>query len=144
MASFLHNIFKSEVMKAAVNLANGGHTLKVALYTSSLVAPNADDDSYSSAPYDANEVAAGGGYSTGGATLAGQAVSVDDANDRGKFDGDDVVWAASTITARYALLYDDSHASKIPIALIDFGSDKASSAGNFTIQWHTDGIILLT
>jgi hypothetical protein len=47
-------------------------------------------------------------------------------------DFSDSTWADSTITARGALIYNASKSNKA-IAVLDFGSDKTSSAGNFTV-----------
>ena len=46
----------------------------------------------------------------------------------------DAVVTASTITARGALIYNASQANKA-IAVFDFGADKSSTAGDFTIQF---------
>ena len=92
----------------------------------------------------ANEVS-GTGYTSGGAALASKAVTVDDTDDEGVFDAADTTWSTSTITARYAVLYKDTGTpSTSPIiCIIDFGSDKSSSAGNFTISWNAEGILNL-
>jgi len=87
----------------------------------------------------ANEVS-GTGYTAGGATLAGKAVTQAATT---KWDATDTTWASSTITAYHAVIYDDTVATDDLIASIDFGAAKSSSAGNFTIQWHADGIITL-
>lgn len=51
-------------------------------------------------------------------------------------------WAASTITARFAVIYDDtgSDATSALIGYIDFASDMSSSNGNFTLNWDACGI----
>ena len=88
---------------------------------------------------------AGTGYVAGGAILANTAVTRDDVNDWSKFDADDVVWASSTLTARGAIVYFDSTVAGTStlIAYVDFVADKSSSAGDFIIQWHTDGVFRL-
>ncbi|RJQ67327.1 MAG: hypothetical protein C4519_24330 [Desulfobacteraceae bacterium] len=92
----------------------------------------------------ANEVS-GDGYTAGGATLANKAVTQDNTDNEGVFDADDVTWADSTITARYAVVYKDTGTpSTSPIIqIIDFGEDKVSSAGPFTITWNAEGILNL-
>lgn len=87
----------------------------------------------------------GTGYTAGGATLANNAVTRDDVNDWSKFDSDDIVWASSTLTARGAIVYFDSTVASTStlIAYVDFVADKSSSAGDFIIQWHTDGVFRL-
>jgi hypothetical protein len=52
-------------------------------------------------------------------------------------DFSDVTWAASTITARGALIYLANGGTNPAVAVLDFGGDKTSTAGNFTIQFPT-------
>ena len=119
-------------------------TIKVALLTSSYT-PNQDTHDY----YDdvvANEVS-GTGYTTGGNTLSSKTITYDGTNNVIILDAADVTWSSSTITARYAVVYDDSGASNAAKALIgyvDFGSDQSSTNGNFTITWDSTGIVRIT
>ncbi len=48
----------------------------------------------------------------------------------------DTTWSTSTITARGALIYNSTQSNKA-VAVLDFGSDKSSSSGDFTIQFPT-------
>jgi hypothetical protein len=62
-------------------------------------------------------------------------------------DFNDTTWATATITARGALIYDSTNANKA-IAVLDFGADKTSTAGNFTVQFplqtlQTQSFVLL-
>jgi len=62
-------------------------------------------------------------------------------------DADDTTWSSSTITARYAVIYDASpatNATRPLIGYVDFGSDQSSSNGNFTITWDATGIVRIT
>jgi len=141
MASFVSNIFKSNVLTKKVNLASGGDTIKVALYDNSydLTATSVD---YSTT----NELATAGGYTQGGATLGSQTLTpVDGSSATIKFDAADTAWTSATFTAYYALLYDTTvHATDDNlICSIDFGGAKTVSAGTFTIIWDADGIITL-
>lgn len=142
MASVIYNDFKRAILAGEIDLDTGGNTIKVALVTSSY-SPNIDTHTH----YDdvTNEVANGNGYTTGGNTLASQAVTVDNTDDEGVFDASDTNWASSTITARGAVVYKDTGtASTSPlIAYVDFGSDQSSSSGNFTISWNSEGIVNL-
>lgn len=118
-------------------------TIKVALCTSAYV-PNQDTHIYFSAI--TNEVT-GTGYTTGGATLGTKTITYDAGTNVTKLDAADVIWADSTITARYAIIYDDTPATaatKPLIAYIDFGADVISSAGTFTITWDAAGITAIT
>lgn len=119
-------------------------TIKVALLTNSYT-PNQDTHDYFD---DVNTFeVTGTGYSAGGATLANKTNAYDGASNTLVLDADDVTWATSTITARYAVIYDASpaaNATKPVIAYVDFGSDVSSTAGNFVIQWDATGIVRLT
>lgn len=116
-------------------------TIKVALVTSSYTP---DQDAHDFFDDVTNEVS-GTGYSAGGASLANKAVTADNTDNEGVFDADDVTWSTSTITARGAVIYKSTGtASTSPlICYIDFGADKSSSAGNFTLQWDSEGILNL-
>ena len=87
----------------------------------------------------------GTGYTAGGAEITTKSLST-----TGRvttFDGDDVEWTSSTITAQYAVIYDATPALPADqklIALIDFGEELSSSDGTFKITWHTDGIFAIT
>jgi len=139
MADVVYNSFKSNIMNGSIDLDTD--TIKVALVTSSYT-PNAD--THQDFADVTNEVT-GTGYTAGGETLANTAVTTDTTDDEGVFDADDVTWSASTITARGAVIYKDtgSAATSLLIGFIDFTSDQASTAGDFTIQWGSEGILNL-
>ena len=119
-------------------------TIKVALFTD-VHAPDQDTDIYYDGSNGMTEVANGSGYTTGGATLANKTIAYNSSTNVVKLDADDVTWSASTITARYALIYDDSAGSNKPLlGYVDFGANQNSSAGNFTIVWDAAGILTLT
>ena len=135
MANIITNNFKEKLMEGAYNLTTD--TVKVALLTSS-ESPAAEDVTFS----DTNEVS-GTGYTAGGATLANLTVTQDDTDDEGVFDADDVTWSTSTITARYAVIYNTTVSNEI-MAYIDFTEDKSSSSADFKIEWNAEGIINLS
>lgn len=92
------------------------------------------------------EASTGTGYTAGGQALTGVAVSTVTTNDA-KFDANDVTWSASggSITAAYAILYNDTDADDPPLAFIDFGGSQSAGAGtDFKIIWNTDGIFTFT
>jgi hypothetical protein len=92
------------------------------------------------------EVANANGYTTGGATLAGVAVTTVTTNDA-KFDANDVTWSASggAITASYAILYNDTDTNDPPVAFIDFGASESAGDGtDFKIIWNASGIFTFT
>lgn len=119
-------------------------TIKVMLLTSAYT-PNQDSHDYLDDVV-ASEVT-GTGYTAGGAVLASKTVTYDAGTNTTKFDAADVTWASSSITARYAVVYDDSGASNATKPLIgyfDFVTDRASSNGDFIVRWGADGIFSVT
>jgi len=88
---------------------------------------------------DTNEIS-GTAYVAGGATLASKAVTQAATT---KFDADDVTWSTASFTAYHAVIYDVTATSNLMISL-DFGGEQTVTANDFTIQWHTDGIITIT
>ncbi len=119
-------------------------TIKVALVSSSYT-PDQDAHDYWD-DVSANEVS-GTGYTAGGATLASKTATYDAGTNVIKLDAADVTWSASTITARYAVIYDDTPATaatKPLIGYVDFVTDQSSNNGNFTITWDANGIVRVT
>ena len=123
----LTDTFLQDCLDGAHNLGNGGDTLKIALYTSSATL------GATTSAYTATNEVSGTGYTAGGATLASQAVAYDATNQVAFFDAADPAFTTATITARGALIYNNSK-SNASIAVLDFGSDFTSTAGTFTIQ----------
>lgn len=112
------------------------------MLVSSAYTPNQDTHDYLD-DVQANEVT-GTGYTAGGQALTSKTVTYDAANNVLVLDAADVTWAASTITARYAVLYNNTGASaaaKPLIGYVDLVSDQASNNGNFTIEWDASGIL---
>ena len=118
-------------------------TIKVALLTSSYT-PTHDTDDYW------NDISSfevtGTGYTTGGATLGNKSVTYTSGTNVTKFDGDDVSWTSSTITARYAVVYVATGTSSTSalIGYVDFGANQSSSSGTFSIVWDAAGIFTTT
>ena len=121
--------FKQEILVATHDFTlTTGDVFKIALYTSSATL-DATTTAYSAT----NEVA-GTGYTAGGATLTN--VTPTSSGTTGYVDFGDVTWSASTITARGALIYNSSKSNKA-VAVLDFGSDKTSTSGDFTVSFPT-------
>ena len=99
-------------------------TIKVALYTSAATL-GAGTAAYTTA----NEVV-GTGYTAGGVSLTGAAITTDGVT--ACVDFDNPTWADATIVARGALIYNASKSNRA-LAVLDFGADKTSTDGNFTI-----------
>lgn len=139
---YIYNNFKEQVMEAAFNLLTD--TIKIILVSGH----TPDIDAHTQlTDVSGDEYGAGSGYTVGGETLAGQAVTQDNANDRGVFDGTDQTWsslgALSPATPSHAIMYDDTHASDLLIAYWELGTT-ATNGGDYTLQWGATGIILLT
>jgi len=100
-------------------------TIKIALYTSS-ASLGAATTAYTTS----GEVASGGGYTTGGETLA--SASVINNGTSGCFDATDPEWTSATFTARGAMIYNDTE-SDLAIAILDFGGDFTVAGGTFKI-----------
>lgn len=77
-----------------------------------------------------DEVATAGGYTAGGILLTTPVISLDGTT--GICDFADATWPAATITARGALIYNSTKANRA-VAVLDFGSDKTSTVGDFTV-----------
>ncbi|NBT48759.1 MAG: hypothetical protein EBT07_13245 [Actinobacteria bacterium] len=117
--------FKVELLTATHNFtASTGDVFKIALYTSS-----ASLDATTTAYTTSNEVV-GTGYTAGGNTLIN--VTPTSSGTTALTDFADTTWSTATITARGAMIYNSSKSNKA-VCILDFGSDKTSTAGNFTI-----------
>lgn len=130
----------------ALRFANGSNVAadvyKVALYTSATFLASAT----TLAGVTKTEVAAGNGYTATGATLA--SVAITQVGNDAKFDANDVSWtvpAAGSLTANYAILYNDTDASDPPVLFIDFdGAQTTTDGGIFQIIWNANGIVTFT
>ena len=121
--------FKQELLTGTHNFTNSsGNTFKLALFTSS-ASLGAGTTAYSTS----NEVS-GTGYTAGGAALTN--VTPTTSSTTALTDFSDLTFSSSTITARGALIYNDSVSDKA-VLVLDFGSDKSSSSGDFTITFPT-------
>ncbi len=121
--------FGSAVIRAAVT----PDTFKLALYTSSATL-GAATTAYTTTLSD--EVSSSGtNYPQGGLTLTVSQVPTSTGT-TAWLDFDDLTFPSATLTARGALIYNSTQGNKA-VAVLDFGSDKTSTAGNFTIQFPT-------
>ena len=87
-----------------------------------------------------NEVS-GTGYTAGGESLT--SVTLTQSAGVITWDAADVTWASSTITARGAVVYDDSLTNDPLLCYIDFGADKTSSLGDFAVAFNASGVFTL-
>lgn len=122
--------FKVELMTATHNFTNGtGDTFNIALYTSSATL-GASTTAYTSS----NEVT-GTGYTAKGNTLTN--VTPTSSGTTAYTDFADTTWSSATITARGALIFNETASGDPAVAVLDFGSDQTSTNGDFTIQFPT-------
>ena len=129
--NFMCTSFKKEALQGVHNFTNGtGNTFKLALYTNS-ASFTAATTAYTSS----NEVSASGSYSAGGGALTN--VTPTTSGTTAFADFNDLTFTSATITARGALIYNDSAAGDPAVVVLDFGSDKTSTAGDFTVVFPT-------
>ena len=111
ITSTLVTSFKKELLTATHDFtASTGNTFKLALYTSSATL------GATTTAYTTTGEASGTNYTAAGANLT------------------NVTPTSSGTTARGCLIYNSSQSNKA-VASIDFGGDKTSTAGDFTIQF---------
>ena len=125
------NTFKKQLLEGDANFSNSsGDKFKIALYTSSATLNSATTSFTTS-----NQVANTGQYTSGGGLLVNQAVSLTAGVARVDFA--DRSFTGVTLTARGALIYNSSTTAGTAnraVAVLDFGADKTSTSGDFTIQ----------
>ena len=141
--------FKAELMLAVHDFRpsadTGADVFKLALYTSS-----ASLDANTTAYTSSDEVSSSGtNYTAGGGELTNigaTAVNTNASVGTGFVDFGDLTFANATITARGALIYNttpsaNSNANTAltnpAVAVLDFGSDKTATNGDFTIIFPT-------
>ena len=122
--------FKKELMTATHNFTtSSGNTFNLALYTSS-----ASLDAATTAYTTSNEVS-GSGYTAKGAALTN--VTPTTSSTTAYADFADLTFSTVSITARGAMIFNDSASGDPAVCILDFGSDKTASSGDFTIQFPT-------
>jgi hypothetical protein len=130
--------FKVEILNgihafgsAVIRASAAPDVFKLALYTSSATL-GAATTAYTTS----DEVSSSGtNYTAGGLTLTISQVPTSTGT-TAFLDFDDLTFPSATLTARGALIYNATQSNKA-VAVLDFGSDKTSTAGNFTIQFPT-------
>jgi len=123
------NTFKKELLEATHNFSNpGGNTFKLAMYTNSATLGKSTT-SFTTG----NEVSSPSGYTSGGKALVNAGTSV--ASDTAITDFSDLSFTGVTLTARGALIYNDTATGDPAVAVLDFGGDKTATSGTFTIQF---------
>ena len=128
--NFMCTSFKKELMTATHNFTNSsGNTFKLALYT------NSASFTASTTAYTTSNEVSGTGYSACGSALTN--VTPTTSSTTALTDFADLTFSSATITARGALVYNDSASGYPSVVVLDFGGDKTSTAGDFTIVFPT-------
>jgi|TARA_R110000803_G_scaffold43549_1_gene92838 hypothetical protein len=119
--------FKKELLEGTHNfLASGGNSFKLALYTNS-ASLGAATTAYTSS----GEIS-GTNYSATGAALTN--INPSSSGTTGLTSFSNLTFSTVTITARGALIYNDTNSDKA-VCVLDFGADKTATAGDFTITF---------
>ena len=136
MANALCTSWKVEILQGLHNHTSGsgggsattGNAFKIALYTSSASL------SAATTAYSATNEVSGTNYSAGGAALTN--VTPTSSSTTSFLDWADVTWSSSSITTRFALVYNSTVSNKA-VLVLDFSSEQTSSSGDLTISWPT-------
>lgn len=135
----VYNNCKEQFFKKQMDFVND--TFKLILVTGHVL--DIDNDA-AYADVSADECS-GTGYTAGGETLTGKAVTQDNVNNRGAFDANNVTWTGLDVHVagdpNYTILYDDT-ASDILVCAWEI--DTGTNGGDYTIEFHADGVLLLT
>lgn len=133
--NFMCTSFKKELLEGGHNFSlSGGDTFKLALYDNNASFTAATTD-YTAT----NEVADSGSYAAGGGTLT--RVDPTTSGTTAFTDFADLTFTSATITARGALVYNTTEGTGTgttnSVVVLDFGSDKTSTSGDFQIVFPT-------
>jgi len=125
ITSAICSSFKQEVLVGTHNFtASSGNSFKLALYTSSATLGAA------TTAFTTTGQASGTNYTSGGSALTNVTPVL--SGTTAVCDFADLTFGTATVTARGCMIYNDTQSDKA-VAIIDFGGDKTSTAGNFTV-----------
>jgi len=125
ITSAICSSFKQEVLVGTHNFtATSGNSFKLALYTSSATLGAA------TTAFTTTGQASGTNYTSGGSALTNVTPVL--SGTTAVCDFADLTFGTATVTARGCMIYNDTQSDKA-VAIIDFGGDKTSTAGNFTV-----------
>ena len=128
--NFMCTSFKVELMTATHNFTNStGNTFNIAMYD------NSASFTAATTAYTASNEVTGTAYVAKGNTLVN--VTPTSSSTTAFTDFGDSTWSSSTITARGAMIFNDDASGDPSVVILDFGSDKSSSSGDFTIVFPT-------
>jgi len=129
--NFMCTSFKQEILQAVHDFTTStGSTFKLALYDNTATL-NAATTAYTTS----GEVSASGSYTAGGGALTN--VTPTTSGTTALTDFADITFTSTTITARGALIYNDTAAGDPSVVVLDFGEDKTSTSGDFQVIFPT-------
>ena len=122
--------FKKELLEAKHNFLNsGGNTFNLALYTSRA------SFGAGPTPYTTSNEVSGTNYTAKGASLT--RVDPSTSGTTALTDFSDLTFSNVTLTARGALIFNDTASGDPSVCVLDFGADKSASSGDFTVVFPT-------
>lgn len=134
--NFMTTSFKKQLLEGAHDFrASGGDTFYMALYTNSATL-DASTTAYTTSGETTNT--SGSAYVAGGQALSN--VNPTTSGTTAFTDFADEVWTTASFTARGAMIYNTTPAhtyTNPSVLILDFGSDKTASAGDFTVIFPT-------
>lgn len=134
--NFMCTSFKQQLLEGAHDFrSSGGDVFYIALYT------NTASFTAATTAYTAtNEITntSGSVYVAGGGVLTN--ISPSSSGTTALTDFVDETWSSASFTARGAMIYNSTPAhtyTNPSVVILDFGSDKTASAGDFTVVFPT-------
>ena len=128
--NYMCTSFKQELLTGTHNFTNtSGNTFNIALYT------NSASFTASTTAYTAVNEVTGSGYTAKGNALTN--VTPTTGGTTAFTDFADSTWSTATITARGAMIFNDTAAGDPSVVILDFGGDKTSTAGELKIVMPT-------
>ena len=127
---FMCSSFKQELLEGLHNfLLSGGSDFKMALYT------NSASFTAATTAYTATNEITGTNYVAEGQSLTRIDPTIGTPITTAFTDFADEVWGTATFTARGAMIYNETAVGDEAVVILDFGSDKTATAGDFTVQF---------
>lgn len=133
--TWIYNNAKTQMLKGAYNLDNGGDALKVMLTTSSYTPLAAHTDNT-----DVTNEVTGTGYTAGGEDLTGQVVAMNTVSGRAEMTADPTEWTSASFTAYRAVLYNTTVSDEL-VAVMTFAANQTVSAGLFRLNHSSAGLV---
>lgn len=133
--NYMTTSFKKELLEGVHDFRTTGDTFYMALYTDSATL-DASTTAYTTSGETTNT--SGSAYVAGGQALSN--VNPTTGGTTAFTDFADEVWTTASFTARGAMIYNSTPAhtyTNPSVVILDFGSDKTASAGDFTVIFPT-------